>query len=99
MSLDAAGQTGTIITKPLIFEGDKLLLNVAAKGSVRVGILNLPGRAFSGFAVKDCDPITTDSVRQVMTWKGNSDVGKLAGKAVRLRIEMQNAKLFAFEFE
>jgi hypothetical protein len=84
-SLDAGGQTGTIITRPFIFEGDKLTLNVAAKGTVKVAVLNLPGmeisgynvgltdapkRAMRGFGLGDCDPITADSVRHVVTWKG-----------------------------
>ncbi|HUW18421.1 MAG TPA: LamG-like jellyroll fold domain-containing protein [Sedimentisphaerales bacterium] len=114
VSLDAGEQTGTIITRPLIFEGSKLTLNVAAKGMVKVALLNLPGMEISGynvgltdapkkpvrgFGIDDCDPIRTNSVRQVVAWKGDSDVGNLAGQMVRLRFEMQNAKLFAFQFE
>ena len=114
VSLDAGQQTGTIITRPLVFEGDKLVLNVAAKGSVKVAILNLPGKEISGynvaltdaprkpvrgFGIKDCDPIRTDSVRHIVTWKGAPDVDNLAGQVVRLRFEMQNAKLYAFKFE
>jgi hypothetical protein len=117
VSVDAGETTGTIITKPFIFDGDNLTLNVdAGEGSVRVGILNLAGREMSsygialsndqqdrlkttGFRIKDCDPVTSDSVRHVVSWRGNSDVGNLAGTVVRLRIEMQNAKLYAFEFK
>ncbi len=114
VSLDAGEQTGTIITRTFVFEGDKLLLNVAAKGTVKVAILNLPGMEISGynigltntpkkpvrgFGLGDCDPIRADSVRHVATWKGDPDVGNLAGQVVRLRFEMQNAKLFAFKFE
>jgi len=117
VSLDADEQPGVIITRPFVFEGEKLTLNVdAGKGSVKVGILNLPGRQISaygitlsddqeaktevtGFRVGDCDLITADSVRHVVTWKGISDVGNLAGQVIRLRIEMQNAKLYAFKFD
>ncbi|MHC4703960.1 MAG: hypothetical protein ACYTFQ_25660, partial [Planctomycetota bacterium] len=85
-----------------------------AKGSVRVAVLNLPGMEISGynigltdapkkpvrgFGIADCDPITADSVRHVVTWKGDPDVGNLAGQVVRLRFEMENAKLFAFNFD
>ncbi|MHC4756164.1 MAG: LamG-like jellyroll fold domain-containing protein [Planctomycetota bacterium] len=115
ISLDAAEKPGVIITRPFIFQGKKLTLNVnAAKGSLKVAILDLPGQEITGhnvgltnspkkgvrnYSITHCDPITTDSVRQVVTWKGNSDLGNLAGKVVRLRIEMQNAKLYAFKFE
>jgi len=37
-------------------------------------------------------------VRQVVTWRGKSDVSALAGKAVRLRIRMRSTKLYAFQF-
>jgi hypothetical protein len=115
ISLDADEQPGIIITRPFVFQGNKLTLNVdAAKGSLKVAILDLPGQEMTGYnvgltnppkkgvrnySIAHCDPITTDSVRQVVTWKGNPNVENLAGKVVRLRIEMQNAKLYAFKFE
>lgn len=114
LSLDAGDQAGVVITRPFVFQGNKLVLNVAAKGSVKVAILNLPAmeitgynvgltnrpkRPVTGYGIDDCDPITADSVRHVVTWKGNPDVGNLAGQVVRLRFEMQNAKLYAFEFK
>jgi hypothetical protein len=115
VSLNAADQTGTIITRPFIFDGGKLTLNVnAAKGSVKVAILDLPGQEMTGYnvgltnspkkdvrnySIAQCDVINSDSVRQVVGWKRNPDVSSLAGKVVRLRFEMQNAKLYAFKFE
>jgi len=115
VSLDAGDETGTIITRPFVFKGNKLTLNVdASKGSVKVAILNLPGRELTGYntgltdspkrdvrcySIEHCDSITTDSVRQVVTWKDDFDLGSLEGHVVRLRFEMQNAKLYAFEFK
>jgi hypothetical protein len=113
VSLNAGDKPGRFITRPFVFEGKKLVLNVAAKGSVRVAILNLPGMEISGynigltdapkkpvrgFGIADCDPIRADSVRHVVTWKGDSDVGNLAGQVVRLRFEMKKARLYAFQF-
>ena len=43
VSLDADATTGTVVTKPLVFEGDKLVLNISAEGSARVGILDEDG--------------------------------------------------------
>jgi hypothetical protein len=114
VSLDAGDKPGSFITRPFVFEGRKLVLNVAARGPVRVAILNLPGKEISGynigltdapkkpvrgFGIADCDPIRADSVWHVVTWRGSSDVGNLAGQVVRLRFEMQDAKLFAFKFD
>lgn len=114
LSLDAGQETGIIITRPFVFEGDKLTLNVDAKGGqVKVAIVALHGKEYTGynvaltnplkkpvrgFGIHDCNPIKTDSVRQVVTWKGDPDVGNLAGQVVRLRFEMKNAKLYSFQF-
>jgi len=114
LSLNAGQETGIIITRPLIFDGDKLTLNVDAKGGqAKVAIVALHGKEYTGynialtnpakkpvrgFGLGDCDPIATDSVRQVVTWKGSSDVSALAGQVVRLRFEMKNAKLYSFQF-
>ena len=40
-----------------------------------------------------------DSTEKVETWKGKSSVRSLEGRSVRLKFEMQEAKLYAFEFE
>lgn len=115
VSLDAGEKVGEFISRPLRFTGKRLVLNVnAAKGSVRVALLDLSGKELTGFHVglnesprhelrgyglAHCDPIQGDSVRHVVTWRGLPEVGNLAGRVVRLRVEMQNAKLYALQFE
>jgi hypothetical protein len=114
MSLDAGEEQGVIVTRPFIFEGNKLVLNAAVKGALKAGILNLAGRSMTGYNVAltdapkkpvpgyriaDCDAIRGDSVRHIVRWKGSDFVGNLAGQVVRLRIEMNDARLFAFQFE
>jgi len=51
-----------------------------------------------GFSLSDCDPIKTDSIRWVVSWKGNRSLTQLAGKPVCLKFEMQDAKLYALQF-
>ncbi|MHC4482384.1 MAG: LamG domain-containing protein [Planctomycetota bacterium] len=99
VSLDAGDATGSAITRPLAFDGSKLALNINAKGSAKVAILTQDGKPISGFGPDDCDVIKADSIRRIVTWKGNDNVGRLAGEVVRLKFEMQNAKLYAFRFE
>ncbi|HUW19631.1 MAG TPA: Calx-beta domain-containing protein, partial [Sedimentisphaerales bacterium] len=98
VSLDAAATTGTLTTLPLVFEGEKLLLNIKASGYTRVAITNQAGTELPGFGLADCDTITTDSTSHEVTWSGDSHVSSLAGTVVRLKFEMQNAKLYAFQF-
>ena len=47
----------------------------------------------------DCEAIQQDATRLAVTWKGKSDIRQHARKVVRLKFEMQHAKLFAFEIE
>jgi hypothetical protein len=98
VSLDAGQAIGVAVTRLLSFEGDKLILNVAAAGSVLVEIQDEKGNAVPGFSLADCNPIQADSVRHVVSWKGNKNLAQLAGKSVRLKFELQDAKLYALQF-
>ncbi len=64
-----------------------------------IGLTNPPKKDLRNYSIAHCDQITSDSVRQVVSWRGSPDVASLAGQVVRLRFEMQNAKLFALEFD
>jgi hypothetical protein len=39
-----------------------------------------------------------NDVGHVVRWRGNSDVSRLAGEPIRLKIAMRAAKLHAFQF-
>ena len=97
-SLDAGDLPGTATTLPLVFQGDRLVLNLEAKGGVKVAITDEKGRALPGYGFEDCDSVTGDFVEKIVTWKGSPDIGALAGRSVRLEFQMQDAKLYAFEF-
>lgn len=65
---------------------------------VRVEILDELGHAIPGFSREDCDPIRDDSLQRRVSWNGNSDVGHLAGKPIKLRFYLRFAKLYGFRF-
>jgi len=99
VSLDAGEATGMLLTKPLIFSGTQLEINsIASFGSVAVEIQDADGRPVEGFTLADCDPLTTDAIHHVVTWKGKSNVTLIAGNDVRLKFAMKNASLYAFQF-
>jgi len=99
VSLDAGAATGTATTLPLKFEGNQLILNIKATGSAKVAIIDKSGKAIPGFGFNDCNPIRGDFINKTVTWKSGKSVKALQGKAVRLKFQMQNAKLYAFEFK
>ncbi|HEV7406344.1 MAG TPA: hypothetical protein VGO11_25570 [Chthoniobacteraceae bacterium] len=88
---------GTLLTKPLTFAGAELRLNVASRGVTRAELQDAAGRPIAGFALADCAPIQGDFVDQVVAWKGGT-LAPLSGQAVRLRVELQDADLYAFQF-
>ena len=98
VSLDADVTPGIATTLPLIFDGSQLVLNLNAQGSTRVAIADADGTVISGYGLDDCDSITGDFVDRAVTWHGLSNIAALAGQPVRLIIEMQHTKLYAFEF-
>lgn len=98
VSVDAGEEPGTMTTKPLVFLGDSLVVNAEAQGgSLTLEALDPEGNIIDGFSAADCNPITTDNVRHVITWKGESDCHLLQGRPIRLRFTMKQARLYSFE--
>ena len=100
VALHARQKPGELVTKPFVFRGKVLSLNFAtsAAGNLRVEFDDLTGRPLPGFTRDDCDEIFGDSLDRTVTWKGRADLGRLAGKPVRLRVVMSDADLFSFQF-
>jgi len=91
---------GTMTTRPLTFAGRRLEINfsTSAGGRLRVEIQGQDGRSFPGFALDDCHLQYGDQLDRIVSWNGGDDVGALAGRPVRLRIELKDADLFGFRF-
>ena len=98
--LEAKDKPGTVVTKPFRLEGGKLEVNVNAKsGWARVELLDETGRempGFSGEAAKQYKGV--DELRLTPRWKSSGGLSSLKGKAVKLRFTLQNARLYAFDF-
>lgn len=99
VSLDAGAAEGTLTTRTLVCDGSRLEMNADARGGqVRVAILDADGRPIPGFGEQDCDPLQADELDHTVSWNGKSDVGSLAGRTVKLRIHLRQAKLYSFRF-
>ena len=99
-SLHANSRAGTVVTKPIIFEGKELSLNVStsAAGLVRVELLNADGSEIPGFNADDCDPIYGDSLDRRVTWKSNADLSAFAGKPIVLRFYLVEADIYSLQW-
>lgn len=100
VSVNAPMDGGGLVTKPLTFTGGRLVLNFSssAAGGVRVEIQDVAGTPMPGFSLADCPPIFGDSLARTVMWKAGGNVSTLAGKPVRLRFDLKDADVFAFQF-
>lgn len=99
-SIWAPYRGGQMVTKPLTFSGSQLVINYAtsAAGGIRVEIQDEAGQALPGFALSDCREIIGDEIERTVSWRGGSDVSKLAGQPVRIRFLMKDADLYSIRF-
>ncbi len=91
---------GEMLTKRLRFAGKRLLLNfsTSAAGSIRVEIQDGTGQPIPGYTLADAAETIGNEIERAVRWKGGADVGSLAGRTVRLRFVMRDARLFAMRF-
>ena len=91
-----AKNTGEFLTKPFNVTNETLKINVnASKGQLEVEILDaktlepLPNLSFS-----NCDPIRSDNIDTLVTWKGLSLLNY--GTPVRASFRLQKSEIYSF---
>ncbi len=97
----AAGYNGgEMVTKPLRFEGEALLLNFAtsAAGSVRVELQDADGNVFPGFGIEDSVELVGNFISRPAAWKSGKSPAELAGKDLRVRFVMKDSRLYSMRF-
>jgi len=101
VSLHAGADAGTMNTRPFVFDGSQLMLNLStsAAGGARVEMQHALGKPLPGRALADCPPIFTDAVAHTVRWRNGSDVSRWIGKPVRLHVELREADLYAVQFQ
>ncbi len=108
MSVHAGYSGGELVTRPLTFQGDTLVLNFAtsAAGSIRIEIQDTEGDPLPGFAMEESPLLWGDEIEHKVRWershaKATSDkpLHRIAGKPVRLRLLMKDADLYSLRFQ
>lgn len=93
---------GGFSTRPLIFDGRRLVVNVEPTGpESRLRVEVLSGKSEGpcpGYTFEDCVPLTGDELDGEVRWKSGENLGEWAGKPVRLRVQMRAMRLYAFQF-
>lgn len=101
VAIEADESVGQFTTKPLVFDGSALVLNIAVEkdGITTVALLDESGQPIKGFTQDQCDPIRIDHLQHCVSWDGASNLSEISGKTVRLHVRMKKAKLFALQFK
>lgn len=93
-------QPGEFTTKPLSVAGRRLQINALCRhgGWIKVELLNYHGRPQAGYTLADCDTFDGDSIRHTITWRGVAEI-KNVSSPIRLRVQLRDADVFAFQFQ
>ena len=106
VSVDAGKiRPGKLVTRPFAFQGKKLVVNFqaskhnhgAGQPEIKAELLGVSHQLIDGFKLDQSDPLRTIGGHE-MRWQGKGNVGALAGKPVRIRFSIRNAKLYSFRF-
>ena len=96
-SMEAGSKTGVLLTRPVVFSGKYLFLNVdCPEGELKVEVLDEAGKKIKGFAAADCLPVNVNSTLRQVRWKDNPDLSSLTGRNVRFKFYLKNGKIYSF---
>lgn len=87
---------GSVVTKPLVFKGNRLILNIDtdAAGYAQVGFLDKSGRAIPGFSVDNCIYMNGDFTNKEVQWIVNPEALEIPyGSSVEELAELASEKL------
>ncbi|MBQ7033879.1 MAG: hypothetical protein IJN25_09515 [Clostridia bacterium] len=95
---EADDDGAVFVTNPISFDGKKLHLNfeTSAAGSIYVDLLDADGNEIEG---KTSFEIFGNAIDREVYFADGSDFSEYAGKPVRLRFRMQDARLYSMKFE
>jgi hypothetical protein len=96
-SMDAGEGGGDLTTRPVIFSGKYMFVNLRAPGGeLTAEVLDEGGRPIAPFTRENCMPVKGDRTLLPVRWKGAEDLGAVSGKPVRFRFYLSNGSLYAF---
>ncbi|MFN0165803.1 MAG: hypothetical protein ACKV22_05170 [Bryobacteraceae bacterium] len=101
VSVHAPLAGGEFVTKPLVFEGSQLEMNVStsAAGSVRWEMQDPDGHPIPGFTLAENPEIFGDAIDYPVPLRKGSKLSEFAGRPVRLRFVLRDADLYAIRFK
>lgn len=95
-SLHGGYTEGSIVTKPLVLQGNNLVANYATSsvGYVKVAVLDENGKAIAGF--EESELLVGDQIDGLVSWKNGKTVNELGDRKIRLKFIVRDADLYSF---
>jgi hypothetical protein len=92
---------GSMTTRYFRFSGKQLYINYAtsAPGEIRFELQDDKGKPLPGFNFENAELMIGNETNAPVRWKGQTDVSSLAGKVVRLKVQMKDANLYSLQFQ
>lgn len=100
MSLSTSGQA-QIVTKPVIVEGDAIVLNsqTRGKGGIWVDLLDENNKPIPGFTKHEANGLGGDSIHNEVTWKNGRTLKELQGKVVKIHITFSSTDIYSLQIK
>jgi len=105
--LESTGGAGVVGTRAVYWKGGEAMLNIQSQGGeARVQVMDAgrriqrhPNRyktsALEGYTFADCEPFAGDDTSWTPVWKNGKRLEHLSGRAIRLEVRLDSARLFA----
>jgi hypothetical protein len=100
LSVDAGADSGEVVSKPVMFQGNQLRVNLRAPGGeLRAELRDAAGKPMRGFTFSDSMPVSGDGLALPVGWRGSAGLSKISGTPVRVAFRLKNAALYSYQFE
>jgi hypothetical protein len=98
-SVNAPYKGGEMVTRPLLFQGSRLILNfsTSAAGSISVELQDEHGEPIPGFTLEESEVIVGDRIERAVAWR-EGDLKRFAGRPIKFRFVMKDADLYSIRF-
>lgn len=92
-----AHDSGRLTTRLLRATGKYLFVNAdCAGGEMKVEVVDDNGNVFVGYSHQDCNALSVDSTRAMISWKSRIQLPERENRPFRLRFYVQKGKIFSF---
>lgn len=102
VSADTPYTGGIFTTRPLVFKGNRLVLNIDtdATGYAQVGLLDEQGDPIEGYDLDECIYINGDFIETEVEWlTTGKDLSQLEGRIVQVVVRSRGTKLYSMQFD